>query len=90
MKWSVTLEYEDGRAEGIGEPYEGLDDATIAALQLADHLGKNPSGDGHGRPVIVRVHMDGQFELAITIIKGGLTARSDSSEFETKPAARRH
>jgi hypothetical protein len=70
---AVSVVYADGRREPVGFGEGDLGEATIAALELADQLGVM-TGDGHGPPQSVDVHVGDRLELRISVVRGGLTA----------------
>lgn len=72
MLISVICLFQDDDAQIISDKYINLKDAVMAALNLADLHG-NDQGDGHGPPKRFDVCVNGNVELSVAVITGGLT-----------------
>jgi hypothetical protein len=69
----VICRFQDDDAQVISDQYIDLRDAVVAALNLADLHG-NDQGDGHGPPKRFDVCVNGNVELSVAVITGGLTS----------------
>jgi hypothetical protein len=88
---AITLKvvFEDGREETIRD-YDGLHEAVIDALDLANTHGKDP-GDGGGPPEQLRVYRGEVMELCVRVIRGGLIGpHHDESSDKTSSHESRH
>ena len=74
MTCGLYLVFEGGRRY-LESEIDGLEEAALFALNLADEIGLRPAADGHGLPRRVEIVRAGRLELSIQILRGGLLPR---------------
>lgn len=72
MFCSIQIKYDDGRREHVQGSQRGLSEITIAAIQLADDIGKSSHIEGRERPRWLRISCNGKLYIGIIILNGGL------------------
>lgn len=70
--FSVEVIYETGRSAVPRGNFADLLPACGYALDLADRIGREPTGDGLGPARWVNVLRAGHLEISISVIDGGL------------------
>jgi hypothetical protein len=81
MRYNIAVFYEDGTSS-VRMNFNSLEESAASALNLADHLGKEAYGDGHGLPKFVEIRTGSIRLLSIRIFRGGLMLLEDAPKSE--------